>query len=77
MSNDTEVGVFKALLSAFRQQVPERPERLPTFQEISGYPHYENVCSNILAFYLDPGKPQWARNAVSGGPRKGRQYQGS
>ncbi len=22
--------------------------------EISGYPHYENVCSNILAFYFDP-----------------------
>nr|WP_255478538.1 PD-(D/E)XK nuclease family protein [Rufibacter sp. XAAS-G3-1] len=21
--------------------------------EISGYPHYENVCSNILKFYLD------------------------
>lgn len=25
-----------------------------TFMEISGYPHYENVCSNILAFYFDP-----------------------
>lgn len=22
--------------------------------EIAGYPHYENVCSNILAFYLQP-----------------------
>lgn len=22
--------------------------------EIAGYPHYENVCSNILKFYLDP-----------------------
>ena len=22
--------------------------------DIAGYPHYENVCSNILAFYLDP-----------------------
>lgn len=22
--------------------------------EISGYPHYENVCSNILGFYFDP-----------------------
>lgn len=27
-----------------------------TFLEISGYPHYENVCSNILAFYLDPSR---------------------
>ena len=25
--------------------------------ELSGYPHYENVCSNILAFYLDPASP--------------------
>ncbi len=22
--------------------------------EIAGYPHYENVCSNILKYYLDP-----------------------
>lgn len=22
--------------------------------EVAGYPHYENVCSNLLAFYLDP-----------------------
>ena len=22
--------------------------------EIAGYPHYENVCSNILKFYIDP-----------------------
>ncbi len=22
--------------------------------EIAGYPHYENVCSNILAFFMDP-----------------------
>ncbi len=25
-----------------------------TLMDISGYPHYENVCSNILAFYFDP-----------------------
>ncbi len=25
--------------------------------EIAGYPHYENVCSNILAFFLDPEEP--------------------
>lgn len=24
--------------------------------EVSGYPHYENVCSNILGFYLDPSQ---------------------
>lgn len=31
-----------------------RQKRPKTFMEISGYPHYENVCSNILQFYLDP-----------------------
>lgn len=25
-----------------------------TYLEISGYPHYENVCSNILTFFFDP-----------------------
>ncbi|MCB1226949.1 MAG: PD-(D/E)XK nuclease family protein [Verrucomicrobiales bacterium] len=25
-----------------------------TFLELAGYPHYENVSSNLLAFYLDP-----------------------
>lgn len=24
----------------------------PTFMDIAGFPHYENVCSNILAFFL-------------------------
>lgn len=27
-----------------------------TFLEVSGFPHYENVCSNILAFFFDPEK---------------------
>ena len=48
---------WKALLDEFRQEVPRRPERLPTFMEVAGYPHYENVCSNILAFFFDPSKP--------------------
>lgn len=33
------------------------PDTLPssmTFMEIAGYPHYENVCSNILKFYFNP-----------------------
>lgn len=29
----------------------------PTFLELSGYPHYENVCSNILAFFFDTSNP--------------------
>lgn len=42
----------------FFQEVNEIYNKIPkkekTFMEISGYPHYENVCSNILAFYLNP-----------------------
>jgi len=33
--------------------LPETKSRR-TLLEISGYPHYENVCSNILRFYFDP-----------------------
>lgn len=35
------------------QSVPKR-RRFKTFMEISGFPGYENVCSNILQFYLNP-----------------------
>jgi len=34
------------------QKIPKRI-RNRTFMEISGYPHYENVCSNILKFYFE------------------------
>ena len=43
---------YLALLIAY-QELP-RVQRSSTFMEIAGYPHYENVCSNILAFFLDP-----------------------
>jgi PD-(D/E)XK nuclease superfamily len=42
-----------SLLDDF-QKLPGRVERPRTFMEIAGYPHYENVCSNILAFFMDP-----------------------
>jgi PD-(D/E)XK nuclease superfamily len=35
-------------------KLPQAVNREPTFMEIAGYPHFENVCSNILAFYLQP-----------------------
>ena len=46
---------FKALLAAFKG-LPPTPQRDPTTLELSGYPHLENVYSNILAFFLDPGR---------------------
>ena len=35
------------------QRIPKR-KRNRTFMEISGYPHYENVCNNILKFNINP-----------------------
>ena len=40
------------LLLDFQSLPRRRNDR--TFMEVAGYSHYENVCSNILAFYLDP-----------------------
>ena len=43
------------LLDKFRA-LPGRVEHPRTFMEIAGYPHYENTCSNILAFFIDPAE---------------------
>lgn len=48
----TKLTEFRHLLEIF-QTLPKTPRNL-TFMQVSGYPHYENVCSNILAFFLDP-----------------------
>ncbi|HUB15759.1 MAG TPA: PD-(D/E)XK nuclease family protein [Acetobacteraceae bacterium] len=49
---DVDLKTAKTLISAAPKRRPDRP----TLLEISGYPHYENVASNILAFYLDPAE---------------------
>lgn len=41
------------LLEEFRQ-IPKKEKNGKTFLEIARCPHYENVWSNILAFYLNP-----------------------
>jgi hypothetical protein len=46
------VETYLKLFLAFRT-LPET-KRNRTLLEVSGYPHYENVASNILAFYFDP-----------------------
>ena len=48
MYHEWDADAAQTLLEEFNRQVPPRPERPPTFMEISGYPHCENVCSNIL-----------------------------
>nr|MBA2782473.1 PD-(D/E)XK nuclease family protein [Rubrobacteraceae bacterium] len=41
------------LLDEFKK-LPAHVERPQTFMEIAGYPRRENVCSNILKFFMDP-----------------------
>jgi hypothetical protein len=33
--------------------LPAETQNINIF-DITGYPHYENVCSNILKFFIDP-----------------------
>jgi hypothetical protein len=51
---DTQAAV--SLLSEF-ESLPGRISRPRTFMDIGSYPHYENVCSNFLAFFFDPEGP--------------------
>jgi hypothetical protein len=51
MDEDT-LSAWHHILGVHRNLPVVKQER--TFMQISGYPHYENVCSNILAFFLDP-----------------------
>ncbi len=47
------LATITSLLDDLKKLPPMRPHK-QTFMEISGYPHFENVCSNILQFYLQP-----------------------
>ena len=44
--------LFRVFRSLPRTDPPER-----TFMQIAGYPHLENVASNILDFYFNPSNP--------------------
>jgi hypothetical protein len=44
---------LKSLEDFLQKPLPEIPEEVWTFLDISGYPHYENVISNIYAYYLN------------------------
>lgn len=47
---------FEQLLNRFRILPRTRPAER-TFMQIAGYPHLENVASNILEFYFNPHNP--------------------
>lgn len=43
---------MKNLLEEFKKVPIDTKTDEPSFMEISGYPHFENVCSNILQFFF-------------------------
>lgn len=52
------------------REIKSAPARRKTFMDISGYPHYENVVSNILSFYFDDSeehgmKDLWFKSLMS------------
>jgi len=47
-----EIDIFSSLMETFPYSAPQ-PESKATFLEIAGYPHLENVISNILSFFFD------------------------
>src|SRR5215210_3875791 len=53
LDNRGDAAEAATLLDEFGK-LPDRIERPQTFMVIAGYPHYENVCSNFLAFFFDP-----------------------
>lgn len=46
--------MYKGLLEEASRIYNKIPVKEKTYMDVSGYPHYENVCSNILAFYFNP-----------------------
>lgn len=60
-SDNVQTDYTKLLLDF--KSIPRR-KRKRTFMEVAGYPHYENVCSNILKFYFDPANEHGLKDLV-------------
>src|SRR5437773_1488795 len=50
-----KIKTFEVLLKVFGQ-LPKTKAKPRTILEIAGYPHFENVCSNILEFFFNPNE---------------------
>jgi len=46
------IKLIEEMLLKFKS-IPKIKEKKPTFLEIAGFPHYENVISNIVSFFVD------------------------
>lgn len=58
-----DVNIFEKLINEF-SKVPKLEAKAPTYLEISGQPHFENVCSNILAFYFNTNECHGLKDLV-------------
>lgn len=57
---DKSNEIYKSLLEQFEQL----PKKDRTYFEIAGYSHYENVASNLLAFFLNPNNEHGFKNLI-------------
>ena len=57
-----ELGNYSKLLYEVSELYKKIPKKEKTFMDVSGYPHFENVCSNILAFYFNPSEEHKLKN---------------
>jgi hypothetical protein len=58
-----DINKFKNLIDDFNK-LPKSEKISPTYLEISGQPHFENVCSNILAFYFNTNESHGFKDLV-------------
>lgn len=51
----SELQNLEEMIQAFKDVHLEKLQTEPeqTFMQLSGYPHFENVCSNLLSFFFD------------------------
>jgi len=50
--NKIDITKLRKLIDDFGR-LPKLQQKRKTFFDVAGYRHYENVCSNILAFFFD------------------------
>lgn len=54
--------MYSKLMGEFSKIKQSNKQERETYFDICGYPHYENVVSNVLAFFFDPFKPHELKN---------------
>lgn len=44
---------YNQIESFLKLELPDTADHIDTFLDVAGFPHYENVISNIYAYYFD------------------------